>query len=246
MSEEGVTPIRAAIRELARSITENSTTGPQSPTSGEVKDFGAKTSPASYKHFRTFLDFTMSAKDCVDLVANGREDVSDFLSACSLRMAKDMNIATLCCVALANISGMPECRQHIAPTPMLIVILDAINAFPTEKKLVHLACMTMSNLGLVPDLLLTQESSKAIVSAIAPLYAEHPVVEAWCAAVCNISSYDGTNRNLLVAAGAIETVERLLVFHGDVARVVHRGLQCLSNLSGAHVEMPPPPTVART
>jgi hypothetical protein len=216
---------------LTTPVTSNASP-PRSP-------MAAQNQPNPHKLFAQFLEVTAMPKEAVEFLTKSKEEWTELLGLCDKTIPTDPVVALSTCVAICNFCSVNDCLPLIDAPRCLETLFEVLKSFPTEKKLAHLVFMTISNLSNCPSAVLTAASGKTFTLAITPLYAEGPVVEAWCAALCNLSSLLSGNRMHLVFGGAVEVVERLLVYHGDNARVTTHGLRALSNLSRIHVPLPP-------
>lgn len=196
-----------------------------------------------YRQMRQLLVLSESKAEAQTAVctAEGDEVFNGFFDAVGPFVATDVNVALYTCSVISNLCVFPDCRDALHVAALVDLATLAIASHPTQKKLVHLALMTISNVALSGRVVLTETTAKSVAAAIAPLYSEARVVEAWTAALCNLSACSAVaTTHLLLANNAVATLERLLVFHGDDARVAHRGLQALSHLCAGHIAAPTP------
>eukprot|EP00331_Platyophrya_macrostoma_P003023 CAMPEP_0176408620 /NCGR_PEP_ID=MMETSP0127-20121128/2058_1 /TAXON_ID=938130 /ORGANISM="Platyophrya macrostoma, Strain WH" /LENGTH=194 /DNA_ID=CAMNT_0017787937 /DNA_START=186 /DNA_END=770 /DNA_ORIENTATION=- len=137
----------------------------------------------------------------------------------------------------ANIVGFPECRLPVCDiaSDLFEVTLQIATRYVLERRALHLALMTLSNIALcdvMPDAV-KEDECRQLILLIMPLYSESPVFDAWCCAVCNLLATQPDAAPIFIKLGIVETVQRLLLFFGDDSRVVSRGFQLLSNLCTA-------------
>jgi hypothetical protein len=159
----------------------------------------------------------------------------------------DTNFALNVASIFANLCVFEDVREYLPEPELCVAIaLSCIRHQPMSRRIVHLCLMCVANIALCTHLLLPEETVVELVGAVVPLFDEAPVVEAWSCALCNVASTTSENLGALVQAGAIDKLERLLVYHSDSERVLARGYQCLTCLSAAFTRPRPavvtPPT----
>lgn len=146
----------------------------------------------------------------------------------------DVNFALNVVSLFGNLCVFEDAREYLpSPDTCARVALTCIRHQPTNRRLVHLCLMAVSNVALCPDLRLPPKAVAELVDAVVPLYDQSPVVEAWACALCNVASTTAENLAALVAGGATARLETLMMYHGDNERVAARGFQCLSCLGAA-------------
>jgi hypothetical protein len=156
----------------------------------------------------------------------------------------DTNFALNVASIFANLCVFEDVREYLPEPELCVAIaLSCIRHQPMSRRIVHLCLMCVANIALCTHLLLPEETVVELVGAVVPLFDEAPVVEAWSCALCNVASTTSENLGALVQAGAIDKLERLLVYHSDNERVLSRGYQCLTCLSAAFTR-PRPAAVA--
>eukprot|EP00672_Neobodo_designis_P020046 CAMPEP_0174831184 /NCGR_PEP_ID=MMETSP1114-20130205/2957_1 /TAXON_ID=312471 /ORGANISM="Neobodo designis, Strain CCAP 1951/1" /LENGTH=344 /DNA_ID=CAMNT_0016065005 /DNA_START=46 /DNA_END=1076 /DNA_ORIENTATION=+ len=132
----------------------------------------------------------------------------------------DVNCALNILSVMANLCVYEDVREYYpAPALSVDIALACVRHQPTNRRVVHLCLMAISNVALCADLLLTAESVTALVGAVVPLHDEAPVVEAWACAMCNVAGTTADNLAHLVRAGAVAQLDTLLLHHGSNDRV---------------------------
>jgi hypothetical protein len=164
-----------------------------------------------------------------ELVGVGHDDVV------LAQVGLDVNFALNVLSIMANLCVYEDVREYY-PSPALSVniALACVRHQPSNRRVVHLCLMAVSNVALCADLVLSAASVTALVAAVVPLHDEAPVVEAWACAMCNVAGTTADNLAHLVRAGAVAQLDTLLLHHGNNERVRARGFQCLSCLSAVY------------
>ncbi|CUG93499.1 Hypothetical protein, putative [Bodo saltans] len=185
----------------------------------------------SYRLFRHLIDAALQLKECLDIVSNGM--IRKWIGPLRLFAPIDHAMALYVCTLVSNLSGFPESRVVLSSVAIELfdLVLKIAKSFVLERRVIHLALMTLSNLALCDAVHPTAEQCGLVVELVMPSYSEPQVVEAWCCTLCNMTAAHPTLVKEFTRLGVVEVLHRLLLFLGDDPRVVTRGLQCLSNLS---------------
>ena len=182
-----------------------------------------------YRLFRHSIDATLVGREVAEVLA--LDELPKFAKLIVILIPLETNIVLYACPLIGNVVSVPEVRERSDGNVLLDIVLGCIASYPMQRRVVHLCLMTVSNIALVQRFKVTSTQARQIALAVIPLYSEAPVVEAWSCAVCNLSNIHPEVIPMFLSCAVIETLERLLLFFGDDARVVTRGLQALSNLS---------------
>jgi hypothetical protein len=185
----------------------------------------------SYRLFRHLIDSVLQMKECLEVISNGM--IRKWIGPLRLFAPIDHAMALYVCTLVSNLSGFPESRVVLSSVAIELfdLVLKIAKSFVLERRVIHLALMTLSNLALCDAVHPTPEQCGLVVELVMPSYSEPQVVEAWCCALCNMTAAHPTLVKEFTRLGVVEVLHRLLLFLGDDSRVVTRGLQCLSNLS---------------
>lgn len=185
----------------------------------------------SYRLFRHLIDAMLQMRDCVEVISSGI--IRKWIGPLRLLAPLDHPMALYVCTLVSNLAGFPDSRVVLSSVAVELfdLILKIAKSFVLERRVIHLALMTLSNLALCDAVHPTPAQCELVVEFVMPSYTESQVVEAWCCTLCNITAAHPTLVREFTRLGVVEVLHRLLLFFGDDSRVVSRGLQCLSNLS---------------
>lgn len=185
----------------------------------------------SYRLFRHLIDAVLQMRECLDVISTGI--IRKWMGPLRLFAPIDHAMALYVCTLASNLSGFSDSRVVLSSTAadLFELVLRIAKSFVLERRVIHLALMTLSNLALCDAVNPTPEQCGLAVELVMPSYSEPQVVEAWCCTICNMTAAHPMLVKEFTRLGVVEVLHRLLLFLGDDSRVVTRGLQTLSNLS---------------
>ena len=148
---------------------------------------------------------------------------------------EDHNVA-LYAICFANSSCLHARACADAGTPLdgdalLRLAMAVARAHRRQRKIIHVCFSGLVNMCHVPHLTPAPLSPKELIELVAPQHAEARVVEAWAMALTNVCLRFPALIKPLCEAGAVLTIERLLLLFGDDPRVLSRGLALLGVLT---------------
>jgi hypothetical protein len=182
-----------------------------------------------YRIMRHTIDAVLTPKECVDVAQH--PDTIRVLNLLQAIAPFDFNTALYALSLVSNLCAVKEGRQFLSGTTLFNFVLQTSHRFRESRRLVHLALMTLSNVALLPSCDIPDHHLREVVLLVIPLYFEPQVVEAWLTCLTNFTASHPRLIAPILEYGAVDTIERLLLFLGDDSRLVSRGLYALSNLS---------------
>lgn len=184
----------------------------------------------AYRLFRHSTDAATVPKECAEMAALPLLRQS-LVSLLRFIAPLDVSSAFYICALISNLCGTQEARAALPADDLLEVVFTITASYWDNRRMIHLALMTIATLATCPTLTFTPQHCAQLNALVMPLYAEAAVVEAWCCAICNVTALHQPLIPRFVELKVTETIQRLLLFFGDDSKVVSRGLQLLSNLS---------------
>lgn len=218
-----------------------SSNAPQSFTAQRAAQLGVNESNLlhAYRLFRHLIDSIATMKESAEFCYS--ETLRKLLPPIRLLSWCDHTMALYACAFIANVVGFAECRLPVCDVAgdLFDITLQIASRYVLERRALHLALMTLSNIVLcdvMPDAV-REGDCRQLMALIMPQYSESPVFDAWCCAMCNLVAAQPEAGPIFIKLGAVETVQRILMFFGDDSRVVSRGFQLLSNLCTSAANM---------
>ena len=211
---------------------------PPPANAGSSRGAGAESRAFLQKRFRYLLEYTVRKEDALLLAQS--KDFRRFVALAKDTAASDFILAMVACGTVCNLCVYPDCRPHLNAQDLVALVGNVLRAFSTHKRIVHLALVTLTNVCVLPQFQIAQSDLRTVVTAVTPLYSEAPVVEAWVTAIEAMAMSSVTLSELIVAEGAAEIMQRLIVYHGGETRLVSRGTQCVLRLLNGYCSFPMP------